>query len=152
VANYRRTPRIASPASPVSSQEWAPSSHRRRGRRARARTFGLSHHMELVVHAAGRIASLTLLSLILSTPSHAQGGGAAAGCPRRGTATAEDCEAVRRAAFDYIEGFYEGDSTKLVRSIRPEVFKYGFWRPRDSTSFKGETMTWAEILKVARDV
>src|SRR5437870_4330281 len=36
-----------------------------------------------------------------------------------------DREAVRRAALDYIEGFYDGDSLKLVRSVRPEVLKLG---------------------------
>jgi hypothetical protein len=39
-----------------------------------------------------------------------------------------DSAAVRRAAMDYIEGFYEGDTAKLVRSIRPEVFKYVLWQ------------------------
>jgi hypothetical protein len=63
-----------------------------------------------------------------------------------------DCDAVRRAALDYIEGFYEGDSIKLVRSIRPDVFKYGFWRPRDSTAYAGEAMPWTEVLEFARNV
>ena len=39
-----------------------------------------------------------------------------------------DEQSVRRAALDYIEGFYEGDGSKMHRSIRPEVAKYGFWR------------------------
>jgi hypothetical protein len=53
--------------------------------------------------------------------------------------------AIRSAALDYIEGFYEGDSTKHVRSIRPDVYKYGFWLPRDSTRYQGEQMTWPEF-------
>lgn len=63
-----------------------------------------------------------------------------------------DREAVRRAVLDYVEGFYEGDTAKLVRSVRPEVFKYGFWRGRDSTAFHGERMPWAEFLSYARQV
>jgi opacity protein-like surface antigen len=39
-----------------------------------------------------------------------------------------DTAAVRRAVLDYVEGFYEGDTTKLVRSIAPNVFKYGYAR------------------------
>ena len=54
-------------------------------------------------------------------------------------------ELVRRAVLDYVEGFYEGDSTKHIRSVRPEVFKYGFWIPRDSTKYQGEQMKWAEF-------
>ena len=52
-----------------------------------------------------------------------------------------DREAVRRTALDYIEGFYEGDSTKHMRSIRPEVYKYGFSRQPDA-SYRGMQMTW----------
>jgi len=68
------------------------------------------------------------------------------------TATAADRDEVRRAALDYLEGFYEGDSAKLVRSVRPNVFKYGFWLPRDSTKYAGEQMTWPEFLDYARKV
>lgn len=63
-----------------------------------------------------------------------------------------DREGVRRAVLDYVEGFYEGDTAKLVRSIRPEVYKYGFWRQRDSTSYVGEEMKWPEFLSYANGV
>jgi putative lumazine-binding protein len=59
---------------------------------------------------------------------------------------------VRRAVLDYVEGFYEGDTAKLARSIRPEVFKYGFWIPRDSTRYQGERMPWPEFLAYANRV
>ena len=65
--------------------------------------------------------------------------------------TAADRDGVKRAAMDYIEGFYEGDTAKLVRSITPQVFKYGFDRPTDRQKYTGEVMTWAEILGYARD-
>ena len=67
-------------------------------------------------------------------------------------ATPQDREAVRRAVLDYVEGFYEGDSVKLARSVRPEIYKYGFWRPRDSTHFVGEQMAFAEFFAYARRV
>ena len=38
---------------------------------------------------------------------------------------AADREGVRRAVLDYVEGFYEGDSTKLLRSVAPSVRKSG---------------------------
>lgn len=65
---------------------------------------------------------------------------------------AADREAVRRAMLDYLEGFYEGDTAKLVRSIRPEVDKFGFWRQKDSTRYVGEGMPWTEFLSYARGV
>jgi hypothetical protein len=58
---------------------------------------------------------------------------------------AQDTAGVRRAALDYLEGFYEGDSTKHIRSIRPEVFKFGFFIPRDSTKYAGTQMKWDEF-------
>ena len=61
-----------------------------------------------------------------------------------------DSAGVRRAVLDYVEGFYEGDSTKHVRSVRSDVFKYGFWLPRDSTRYQGEQMPWAEFLSYTR--
>ena len=63
-----------------------------------------------------------------------------------------DREGVRRAVLDYVEGFYEGDTTKLVRSVHPDVQKYGFWIPRDSTRYAGEGMPWAEFLSYARGI
>jgi phosphohistidine phosphatase SixA len=63
-----------------------------------------------------------------------------------------DSAAVRRAVLDYVEGFYEGDSTRFVRSVRPDVFKYGFWRQRDSTTFQGEQMKFAEFNAYANRV
>ena len=55
--------------------------------------------------------------------------------------SAADSAGVRAAVEDYVNGFYEGDSTKHARSIRPDVFKYGFYIPRDSTRYVGEQMT-----------
>ena len=33
---------------------------------------------------------------------------------------------MERAALDYIEGLYEGDSTKLEDALRRDLWKYGF--------------------------
>lgn len=91
------------------------------------------------------LAALSFAAVAVRAPElHAQG------TPT--VVTRADREAVRRAVLDYVEGFYEGDSTKLVRSVRPEVFKYGFWRARDSTRYAGEQMSWPEFLAYARRV
>ena len=63
-----------------------------------------------------------------------------------------DREQVRRAVLDYVEGFYEGDTAKLVRSVRPDVYKYGFWRGRDSTAYHGEQMQWRAFHDYANRV
>jgi hypothetical protein len=66
-------------------------------------------------------------------------------------AQAPDDEGVRRAAMDYLDGFYEGDSTKHIRSIHPSVYKYGFSRGRDGT-YSGSQMTWPEFHQFTRNV
>ena len=63
-----------------------------------------------------------------------------------------DRTAVERAVLDYVEGFYEGDTTKLVRSVHPEVTKYGYYLPRDSTRYVGEAMPFAEFMAYGRAV
>ena len=53
--------------------------------------------------------------------AHAQAPAAAPG-------TAADRAAVRQAVLDYVEGFYEGDTTRLQRSVWPAVRKWGYAR------------------------
>ena len=83
------------------------------------------------------------LSALITVPLRGQSQPAAA---------SDDRDAVRRAVLDYVEGFYEGDSVKLARSVRPDIYKYGFWRPRDSTSYAGEQMKYPEFFDYARNV
>lgn len=61
-------------------------------------------------------------------------------------------EGVRRAALDYLEGFYEGDSTKHVRSIHPSVYKYGFMYLPDQDRYNGSQMTWDGFLGYSRRI
>lgn len=61
-----------------------------------------------------------------------------------------DTAGVRRAALDYLEGFYQGDSTLHIRSIHPSVYKYGF--SRSGASYHGSQMTWPEFHAFTRDV
>ena len=67
-------------------------------------------------------------------------------------AISPDAEGVTRAARDYLEGFYEGDSTKIVRSVSPTVVKYGYYVPKGDSTFRGEAMTFAEMLDYVRKV
>ena len=69
-----------------------------------------------------------------------------------GAQPAPDTAGVRQAVADYVAGFYEGDSTRFVRSVSPDVFKYGYYIPRDSTRYVGERMTWPEFNAYANRV
>lgn len=63
-----------------------------------------------------------------------------------------DREAVRSAVLDYVEGFYEGDTVRLVRSVWPQVRKYGYWRPRPDTAFAGEAMPYEQFMSYANGI
>jgi len=67
-------------------------------------------------------------------------------------AMSPDAEGVTLAARDYIEGFYEGDSAKIVRSVSPTVVKYGYYIPRGDSTYHGEAMSYAEMLAYVRKV
>lgn len=73
--------------------------------------------------------------------------------PARALAQADaERAAVERAALDYLEGFYNGDSTLIVRSIHPQVRKIGYFRKKGETTFSSEPMSFAEMNAYANDV
>lgn len=63
--------------------------------------------------------------------------------------TNSDKEKVQRALMDYIEGFYEGDSAKIIRSISSSVTKYGYWKEKNSMTYAGESMSYKEMIDYA---
>lgn len=63
-----------------------------------------------------------------------------------------DRAAVQRAVLDYVEGFYEGDTTKLQRSVWPEVRKYGYSRPQGAANYRGMAMPYAGFMSFAKGV
>lgn len=66
-------------------------------------------------------------------------------------ATEADRAAVRQTAMDYLEGFYQGDTVKIVRAFRPDMYKYGFFR--DSTGkYAGSQMTFEAAIAYAKRV
>lgn len=66
--------------------------------------------------------------------------------------TVSDREAVRLAVLDYVEGFYEGDTARLVRSVSPEVRKYGYYRAKPGGPYVGEAMPFPEFLSYANRI
>lgn len=82
--------------------------------------------------------SILILFTILSFPLFSQTDG--------------DRQAVERAMLDYLEGFYEGDTTKIIRGVLPEVNKYGYWKDRNTGEYKGSAMSFAEMKEYANNV
>jgi|SRR5687768_3045951 len=69
---------------------------------------------------------------------------------RAQSAGSPDQEGVRRAVLDYVEGFYEGDTTKLVRSVAPAVHKYGY--SKRNAEYVGSQMPYANFMSYANGV
>ncbi len=64
-----------------------------------------------------------------------------------------DKSLIERAALNYIEGFYEGDTLKLVESIKPDLLKYGYWKNRETGEYGNEIyMTYDGAKDYARGV
>jgi hypothetical protein len=64
----------------------------------------------------------------------------------------QDRKEVERAMLDYIEGFYEGDTLKLTRSVGEGSVKYGYWKDDKSGKYAGEPMSHKEMIDYAVNV
>jgi hypothetical protein len=80
---------------------------------------------------------VTMFAAVIAVPAVAQ--------------TEADRAAVTAAVLDYVEGFYEGDSTRLVRSVWTDVRKYGYYR-RGEGPYQGSAMPYAEFMQFANGV
>ncbi len=68
-------------------------------------------------------------------------------------ASKEDVAAVEKACMNYLEGFYEGDTTKLITALSPTLHKFGFWKNKDSGEYELDSyMTYEQAKKYAKGV
>ena len=42
--------------------------------------------------------------------------------------SAQDKQQIEKACLNYLEGFYEGDTTKLIAALKPSLYKFGYWK------------------------
>lgn len=67
--------------------------------------------------------------------------------------TAADEESAKNAGLGYVEGFYEGDTTKLTNSLKPTLFKYGYSFDRKEGKYgNGGQMTFDQAIAYAKRV
>lgn len=66
---------------------------------------------------------------------------------------AQEKEKVEKACLNYIEGFYEGDTTKLVAALKPSMYKIGYWKNANTGvyDFDGQ-MTYRAAMDYAKNV
>ncbi len=60
---------------------------------------------------------------------------------------------VERACLNYLEGFYEGDTLKLIASLQPSLYKLGFWKDKTTGKYKQDGyMTFEQAKNYAKNV
>jgi hypothetical protein len=72
-----------------------------------------------------RLAPALTLGILFAFTAAASSAAPAVSQPRKPTAPGVDPEAaaIRQAALDYIEGWYEGDAERMARAVHPELVK-----------------------------
>ncbi|MCB0776655.1 MAG: nuclear transport factor 2 family protein [Chitinophagaceae bacterium] len=67
--------------------------------------------------------------------------------------SAQEKTKVERACLNYIEGFYEGDTAKLISTLKPTLYKIGYWKNKNTGAydFDGQ-MTWRQAIDYAKRV
>ncbi len=54
---------------------------------------------------------------------------------------------------NYLDGFYKGDTLKLKAAIKPRLYKFGYWKNKDTGKYKySNQMTYAKAIGYAKDV
>ena len=67
--------------------------------------------------------------------------------------SAQEKEKVERACLNYIEGFYEGDTTKLVAALKPSLYKIGYWKNKNTGVYDYDgQMTYRDAMSYAKGV
>jgi hypothetical protein len=67
------------------------------------------------------------------------------------TGYAQSSEAdIRKALFNYMDGFYNGDTSLFYLSIDPGVGKYGYYK--DNGAYVGDDMSFQEMIRLAKNV
>ncbi len=64
----------------------------------------------------------------------------------------QPAQEVSNAVKDYVDAFYYGDSSKIYRSISPQVVKFGYYMPKGKTVCEGEPMSFKEMVEYALNV
>jgi len=62
-------------------------------------------------------------------------------------------EQVEKTCLNYIEGFYEGDTVKLIAALKPSLYKFGYWKNKTNGNYEPDgNMTWREAIDYAKKV
>ncbi len=64
-----------------------------------------------------------------------------------------DSQLVEKACMDYLDAFYQGDVSKIIKSIKPTLHKYGYWKDKGASTYNGyKYMTFEQAKEYAKNV
>ena len=62
-------------------------------------------------------------------------------------------EKIEKTCLNYIEGFYEGDTVKIINSLKTSLYKFGYWKNKTSGKYESDgNMSYKEAIDYARKV
>ncbi len=96
--------------------------------------------------------ALVLAALLLPAALQAQASTPATAPRDPAPATAADSAAIRRAALDYIEGWYTGDAARMQRALHPQLAKRWVRTDEKGESWAGDTSAETLIHQTRRGV
>ena len=64
-----------------------------------------------------------------------------------------DKDKIVQACLNYLEGFYNGDTTRLIQSLKPSLYKFGYWKNKDTGKYGPDGhMTYRQAIDYAKGV
>ena len=68
-------------------------------------------------------------------------------------AQTDDTKQVERACLNYLEGFYEGDTMKLITTLKPTLYKFGYWKNPKTGKYQSQgLMSFQKAVAYSRNV
>jgi hypothetical protein len=62
----------------------------------------------------------------------------------------DEREQVKQAVLDYVEGIYEVNSSRVERSVHPDLAKRGFFIKKGETAYTSAVMTYQELVELSK--
>ncbi|NNE33520.1 MAG: hypothetical protein HKN40_14275 [Winogradskyella sp.] len=60
---------------------------------------------------------------------------------------------IEETLNNYIDGFYKGDSLKLKAALKPRLYKFGYWKNKNTNAYEySSQMTFDEAMAYANRV
>ncbi len=64
-----------------------------------------------------------------------------------------DNQKIKEVCLNYLEGFYEGDSIKIINNLKPSLYKFGYWKDSKSGKYLGDGhMTYRQAIDYSKRV